>query len=282
MVLVSLAACGGGESAGTQSGSTARSTEGEVKLMKTSMPTAWDETHGYTQALIAMNAYLDEVSGGTLQLDIYPGAQLGDEISVFESMQMGTIDCAIFNAASLSNFTHVLEAFDLAYLWVDESGYADTELQNTVVSSDFAPSIKLRSMTAQMHLDMYTAMGCAATPLGYSEVYNAMQTGVVDGFEDTACSTVTAGTYQTAKYVVKSGHATASPLFVCSGLTWDTLKEEEQQWLTEAVVKGREASYDTYEAAQENAYKVFADAGLEISTIDHDEALAACAPVIVS
>ncbi len=78
-----------------------------------------------------------------------------------------------------------------------------------------ALSIKLRSMTAQMHLDMYTAMGFVATPFGYSEVYNAMQTGVVDGFEDTACSTITSGTYETAKYVVKSGHATAS-LCLCA------------------------------------------------------------------
>ena len=53
------------------------------EAVKTSMPTAWDETHGYTQALIAMNAYLDEASGGRLQLDIYAGGQLGDEVSVF-------------------------------------------------------------------------------------------------------------------------------------------------------------------------------------------------------
>ena len=119
-------------------------------------------------------------------------------------------------------------------------------------------------MTAQMHLDMYTAMGFVATPLGYSEVYNAMQTGVVDGFEDTACSTITSGTYETAKYVVKSGHATASPLFVCSGITWDGLSQEEKDWLTEAVEKGRQACYDTFETAQENAYKTFEEKGLQV------------------
>lgn len=208
LTLASLAGCqkastaekqpAGGETTESQAengGNEKKSTD--AKLLKTSMPTAWDETHGYTQALIAMNAYLDEASGGRLQLDIYAGGQLGDEVSVFESMQMGTIDCAVFNAASLSNFTHVLEAFDLPYMWVDDTGVVNTKLQNTVVSSDFAkgyldkvyaetsvkpvgflynasrdfflkkelksladaPSIKLRSMTAQMHLDMYTAMG---------------------------------------------------------------------------------------------------------------------------
>lgn len=83
----------GGETTESQAengGNEKKSTD--AKLLKTSMPTAWDETHGYTQALIAMNAYLDEASGGRLQLDIYAGGQLGDEVSVFESMQMGTID----------------------------------------------------------------------------------------------------------------------------------------------------------------------------------------------
>lgn len=57
---------GSSQSADSNSGSS----NTEVKLLKTSMPTSWDETHGYTQAIIAMNKYLDEVSGGTLQLDM--------------------------------------------------------------------------------------------------------------------------------------------------------------------------------------------------------------------
>ncbi len=187
---------GSSQSADSNSGSS----NTEVKLLKTSMPTSWDETHGYTQAIIAMNKYLDEVSGGTLQLDIYAGGQLGDETAVFECLQLGTVDCAVFNSASLSNFTHCLEAFDLPYLWVDETGYADEELHNNVVSSDFAKDylnqvyeqtsvravgflynaardfflnkplnsmsdasgIKLRSMTAQMHLDT-SAVASGAT-----------------------------------------------------------------------------------------------------------------------
>jgi len=322
MMLALFAACG---SSGSTPSATPAPTPaatspatGEVKLLKTSMPTSYDENHGYTQAILHMNEYLKEVSGGALQIDLYAGGQLGNETSVFESLQLGTIDCAIFNAASLSNFTHALEAFDLPYLWVDDSGVVNQDLQNTIVSSDFTqgyldkfynettvmalgflynPSrdfflnkplnsladagvIKLRSMTAQMHLDMYTAMGFVATPMGYSEVYNAMQTGVVDGFEDTACSTITSGTYETAKYVVKSGHATASPLFVCSGVTWGSLTEEEQGWLKDAVEVGRKACYDTFGAAQENAYKTFEEKNMDISVIDHDAAASACASVI--
>jgi len=135
-------------------------------------------------------------------------------------------------------------------------------------------------MTAQMHLDMYTAMGFVATPMGYSEVYNAMQTGVIDGFEDTACSTITSGTYETAKYCVKSGHATASPLFVCSDMVWNSLTAEEQGWLIGAVEVGRQACCDTFVVSQANAYKTFEEKGLKVSVIDRDEARTAVAPVI--
>lgn len=325
MVVGMLAACGGNKTAAPAAPAApaadapaAAEPAKEVRLLKTSMPTSWDETHGYTQALIAMNKYLDEVSGGTLQLDVYAGGQLGNETDIFECLQLGTVDCAIFNSASLSNFTHALEAFDLPYLYTDADGWADQELQNAVVSSDFAkgyldkvyeettvhavgflynaardffltkplnsladaPSIKLRSMTAQMHLDMYTAMGFVATPMGYSEVYNAMQTGVIDGFEDTACSTITSGTFETAKYCVKSGHATASPLFVCSDMVWNSLTAEEQGWLVEAVETGRQACYDTFSGAQANAYKTFEEKGIQVSVIDRDAARAAVAPVI--
>ena len=130
----------------------------DVRLLKTSMPTAWDETHGYTQALIAMNKYLDEVSGGTLQLDIYAGGQLGDETAIFECLQLGTVDCAIFNAASLSNFTHALEAFDLPYLYTDDEGWANQELQNAVVSSDFA-----RGYLDKVYEDLPAPLGPAIT-----------------------------------------------------------------------------------------------------------------------
>ena len=74
LTLASLAGCqkastaekqpAGGETTESQAengGNEKKSTD--AKLLKTSMPTAWDETHGYTQALIAMNAYLDEASG---------------------------------------------------------------------------------------------------------------------------------------------------------------------------------------------------------------------------
>jgi C4-dicarboxylate-binding protein DctP len=290
----------------------------QVRKLRTSMPTVYDESHGYTQAMLAVNKYLGEASGGTLQIELYPGGQLGDERSVFESIQMGTIDCAIFNAPVLSGFTNVLDGFDLPYLWVNEKGVVDTDLHKAVVSSAFAreyldkmeaitdvralaflynpgrdfyfnkpfnsladaPSIKLRSMEAEIHMKMYKAMGFVPTPMPYGEIYQAMKTGVIDGFEDTAISIIIAGTYEVSKMVVRSGHATASPLFIISKKAWNNLSPDEQKMMMTAADVARQAAYDTFAVAMPNAYKFLKEAGLEIKEIDHAAAVAACQSVI--
>ena len=290
----------------------------EVRKFRTSMPTVYDETHGYTQAILSINRYLNEASGGTLELDLYPGGQLGDERSVFESIQMGLVDAAIFNAPVLSGFTNLLDGFDLPYLWVDGNGDVDTALHAAVVGSQFAreyldktqaatgvrvlgflynpgrdfylnkpfnsladaPSIKLRSMQAEIHMRMYAAMGFVPTPMAYGEVYQAMRTGVVDGFEDTAISIIIARTYEVSNSVVKSGHATASPLLIMSQRAWDGLSAEEQNMMLEAARIGRQACYDTFAVAMPMAYEYLEKAGLEMKKIDINEAIAACQPVI--
>jgi TRAP-type C4-dicarboxylate transport system substrate-binding protein len=231
---------------------------------------------------------------------------------------MGTIDCAIFNSPVLSGFTNILDGFDLPYLWVNEKGVVDTDLHKAVVSSKFAreyldkmeeitgvrglgflynpgrdfylnkpfnsladaPSIKLRSMEAEIHMKMYKAMGFVPTPMPYGEIYQAMKTGVIDGFEDTAHSIVITGTYEVSKSVIKSGHATASPLFIISLKAWNSLSPEEQAMMMTATEAARQAAYDTSAIAMPKAYEFLEKAGLEIKEIDHAAAVAACQPVI--
>ncbi|MCL2009356.1 MAG: TRAP transporter substrate-binding protein [Synergistaceae bacterium] len=289
-----------------------------IRSLRTSMPTVYDETHGYTQAFLKMNEYLNEASGGTLTFDLHPGGRLGDERSVFESVQMGLIDAALFNAPVLSGFTNLMDGFDLPYLWVDENGEVDTALHAAVVGSEFArgyldrmkevtgvhglgffynaprdfflnkpfnsladaPSIKLRSMQAEIHIKMYEAMGFLPVPMAYGEIYQAMNTGSIDGFEDTAVAAIIADTYEVSRLVVKSGHATASPLLIMSRRAWDSLNTEEREMMMEAARIGRQTCYDTFAAAMLNAYDFLEKAGLEIKKIDHAEAIAACQPVI--
>ena len=299
-------------------GSNQAAADPQVRRLRTSMPTAFDESHGYTQAILSINRFLNEASGGTLELELFPGGQLGGEREVFESIQMGLIDAAIFNAPVLSGFTNILDGFDLPFLWVNEYGEVDTELHAAVVGSDFArefldrmeeitgvralgflynpgrdfflnrplnsladaPSIKLRSMQAEIHMRMFAAMGFVPVPMAYGEIYNAMRTGVVDGFEDTALSAIIASTYEVSRYVIRSGHATASPLLIISLRAWNSLTPEEQDMMMEAAKIGRQACYDTFAVAMPKAYEYLEAAGLIITRIDHAEAIAATQPVI--
>jgi TRAP-type C4-dicarboxylate transport system substrate-binding protein len=296
------------------SASLAAESSGKEKTFRMSFAQVWDEKHGYTQAAKAMIEYL----AGTIKLDVYPSGQLGDERSVFESIQLGTIDCAFFSAPVLSGFSNLLEGFDAPYLWVADDGSMDTGLHDEVVSSSFAreyldavrkdvgvvgvgflynpgrdfcfrkpfkslddaPGFKIRSMEAAMHIAMYKAMGFVPAPMPYSEIYQAMNTGVIDGFEDTAISIVNVGTYEVGKQIVKSAHATSFPIFIMSEKAWATLTPDEQQMMVKATNIGRQAAYKQFAVVQPEAYKLLEKAGLEISQLDITRARALCMPVI--
>jgi TRAP-type C4-dicarboxylate transport system substrate-binding protein len=296
------------------SASSAAQPSGQEKVFRMSFAQAWDEKHGYTQATKAMIEYL----AGTIKLDVYPSGQLGDERSVFESIQLGTIDCALFSAPVLSGFSTLLEGFDAPYLWVADDGTMDTGLHDEVVSSSFAreyldavqeavgvvgvgflynpgrdfsfrkpfnslddaPGFKIRSMEAAIHIAIYKAMGFVPVPMPYSEIYQAMNTGVIDGFEDTAISIVNVGTYEVSKQIVKSGHATSFPIFIMSEKAWATLTPEEQQMMVKATDIGRQAAYKQFAIVQPQAYEILEKAGLQISQLDIARARALCQPVI--
>jgi TRAP-type C4-dicarboxylate transport system substrate-binding protein len=90
-------------------------------------------------------------------------------------------------------------------------------------------------MNHQMSVDMVNAMGGAATPMAYGELYTALQQGVVDGAENNPPSFVTSGHYEVAKYYSLDEHASLPDVLVMSTTYWDKLNEQEQAWLREAA-----------------------------------------------
>ena len=66
---------------------------------------------------------LSEISGGTMQIDIFPNGQLGSETQTIEQLQSGTLDIAKSSAAPFGNFITVLKVFSLPYLFRDEEHF---------------------------------------------------------------------------------------------------------------------------------------------------------------
>lgn len=318
LMMTLMAACGGApaENAPAESGADKAPAEAAAspeKTFKLSWAPAWDEEHGLTQAGIAANEKLMELSGGKLGFEFFPGGQLGNEREVFESVQLGTIDTAFMSSPVISGFSDVLNGFDMPYLCDN-----DMELYQEIVNSgigatmfekleeetgvvglsylinpgrdfyfncDFnsladAHGIKLRSMESPIHLETYKALGFNPTPMAYSEIYQAVKNGTIDGFEDVSVSVRANKNYEVAKTVAVSGHLTAAPVFIMSQKAWNSLTEEEQGWMLEAGLAAQEATKVTYMEQTPLTLKFMEEQGLKVVYIDIDEAKEKVQPVI--
>jgi TRAP-type C4-dicarboxylate transport system substrate-binding protein len=68
--------------------------------------------------------------------------------------------------------------------------------------------LKIRTMTVEAHMEMVKALGASPTPIAYSELYGAMQTGVVDGQENPIGNIDYLKAYEVQDYLVLDGHIT--------------------------------------------------------------------------
>ncbi|MDR1932016.1 MAG: TRAP transporter substrate-binding protein [Spirochaetales bacterium] len=298
---------GGGSEGGASSGG--------AKAFRLSWAPAYDEKHGLTQAGIQANAKIKELSGGKISFDFFPGSQLGNEREVFESVQLGTIDSAFMSSPVVSGFSDVLDGFDMPYLCDN-----DMDLYQEIVNSgigaamfeklkaatgvvgisylinpgrDFylntpfktlndAKGVKLRSMESPLHLATYQALGFNPTPMAYSEIYQAMKNGTIDGFEDVSVSVRSQKNYEVAKHVVISGHMTAAPVFIMSQNAWNSLSKEEQAWILQAGIAAQEATKVTYQEQTPLTIEFMKQQGLTVTQIDIAEAKARVKPVVDS
>ncbi len=100
---------------------------------------------------------------------------------------------------------------------------------------------KIRVMGNPIFVDMANSMGANGVPLGYDQVFNALQTGVVDGAENNPPSFVFDNHYTVAKYYTIDEHLIVPEVLVMSKKIWDTLSKDDQA----AVMKyAREAQLE--------------------------------------
>ena len=88
--------------------------------------------------------------------------------------------------------------------------------------------LKIRTMGNQMFVDMMNAMGGNGVAMGYDQLINGLQTGVVDGAENNYPSYSTGQHYNYAQYYSTTGHLMIPEILVFSKKVWDTLSPEDQ------------------------------------------------------
>lgn len=211
---------------------------------------------------------LDEKTNGRITVSVFPNSQMGGNREMIEQLQMGTLHFCAPSCAFLGGFTEKTALFDLPYLFTSEEGawkVFDSEVGQAILAdlddagikglgwfamgwrnvtcnkevhspADMA-GMKIRVMENQMHIDHFNALGCSAIPMSFSEVYTALQQGVIDAQENPYSQIDTQRFYEVQKYLIETQHIYDPVPLIASKVWWDTLDEEDRAIINECFVE---------------------------------------------
>ncbi|MBI1176212.1 DctP family TRAP transporter solute-binding subunit [bacterium] len=226
-----------------------------------------DTKHPVHAALEHMAAELEKASNGKMRIDIYPGGQLGSERETIELLQLGAIDMVKTSTSPLEGFVPGMAVFGIPYVFRDQdhfwnvlNGKVGKQLLELGVNKKLrglcyydagsrsfytkdrpinSPAdlkgLKIRVQNSSTSIKMIQAMGGAATPIAFGELYTALDQGVVDGAENNPPSFLTSRHYEVCKYYSLDEHTMVPDVLLISTETWNRLTEEQRGWLQAAA-----------------------------------------------
>lgn len=267
-----------------------------------------------TQAAYKFAELVEQKTNGRIHIDVYYGAQLGDEKAVTEQMQFGAIDFSRVSLSPLAEFEKSLNILQLPYLYKDAAQMwrvLDGEIGDNFLKSmeksgliglswfdagarNFYNSkkpvtkladlkgMKIRVQESQLMMGMVSALGASATPMTYGEVYSGLQTGVIDGAENNWPSYDSVSHYEVAKYYVLDEHTRVPEMQMMSKITWDKLSAEDQKIIKECALESAKLERKLWaekEGASEAKVKAAGSIITELEPGEKEKFQAAMAPL---
>ena len=131
--------------------------------------------------------------------------------------------------------------------------------------------LKIRTMGNQMFVDMANAMGANGVAMGYDQLINALQTGVVDGAENNYPSYATGQHYNYAPFYSTTEHLMIPEILVFSKKIWDTLSADDQALITKVAKEAQLDERALWMAKEQELIDDMKAHGVTITTISPEE-----------
>lgn len=246
---------------------------------------------------------LTELSGGAFTGEQAPAGQLGGERDMIEGLQIGSLDVVITSTGPLGNFVPEVYALDLPFLFRDydharavldgeigqellakidennlvglgwsENGFRHvTNSQRPVRTPEDLEGLKLRTMENRVHMEAFSEMGAAPTPMAFPELFAALQQGVVDGQENPITVITASKFWEVQGHASLTGHVYSPVAILASPILMDGLTEEQRGWFYEAAKASAAATRAEVNRLEEAGVALLRENGMEVIT-DIDKA----------
>ena len=271
-LIFTLAACGGSSEpadSGDEGGEAAEG--GEINEMVINVGGTVAEDHPISLGVAAFETYVEDASGGKMQVEPHYNGALGAGRELVESLMLGNMEMCEVTSSAFAGWTGEYNLFgipytipnrDVAYaLWDSEIG--DQMRANVLditgvrtliffengvrhITNNIRPitkaedmkGIKIRVMENDVYIKMMDYLGALPTPMSVTELYTALQTNSVDAQENPWVNTLTYGFGDVQKYLSNSGHTFDATTFNANDEWYQSLTDDERAIIDEGAKVG--------------------------------------------
>ena len=269
------------------------------------------ENDNGTTALLFKN-YVESHSDDIV-VEIHGSSALGSDADVIQAMQLGAgATMYVGGTATFNTFIAKVGVLDLPFLWsnyahvaraldgdVGETLKADFEgagfkvlgygfswgYRNVVTKGvavtepEHIAGLKLRTIQSPIYVAALNAMGANATPMSFNEVYTALQTGVLDGFEHAASMVYSANLYEVSDHLALTRHLFGPTAMTYSLALWNELTPEQQTVIQEAADFSLTIARAMAPGREQEALQKLVDEGMTITEVDTSTFVSAAVPL---
>ncbi|QLE98660.1 TRAP transporter substrate-binding protein [Neptunomonas phycophila] len=246
----------------------------------------------------------DKRTEGRISGRVYNNAVLGSQEDAISQMQIGGIDFAGFNLGPLGasvpevnvvslpfifkDVEHMHRVMDgpvgqslsdamaktgvISLAWYDSGARSFYNTSKAIHSPADIQGMKFRVMNNDLYVGMVEALGGNATPMAYSEVYQSLKTGVVDGAENNWPSYESSNHYEVSPYYSATQHLILPECLCVSTTAWKKLSVEDQETLKKVARESATLQRDLWAKRDLKSKQAVLDAGVNYNEIDDKSA----------
>ena len=246
---------------------------------------------------------------GKAKVTVYGSSQLGGDSELLKKLKLGTVDLALPSTV-MSSQVPAFGVFEMPYLvknrdhmakirdqvvvptmlpiaekagyriiGVWENGFRQiTNSKHPINKPDDLKGIKLRVPGGTWRVKMFKAYGANPSPLALSEVFVALQTGVMDGEENPLAQIYPSRFYEVQKYLSMTGHV-YTPAYVTAGASWSRLPPDVQKVLADTAKEMQPEVYKIAAGLDDSLFTKLKDANMQVNEADKDAFIKASKPI---
>lgn len=281
------------------------------QVIDVSLPLGPDSQQGI--GILKFGEELERLSEGRITIEPHYDNALGAEREVIEGMGFGTIDAGIASTGPMGGFVDEFLLFDLPYIfenhahayafldsehgehlaslaeqqmnvkflaWMENGFRHNTNSVREIHHPDDLEGIDHRTQESRVQVDTWEALGANATPMAWTEVYTALQQGVMDSQENPLATIYDVNFYEVQDYLNLTQHVySPAPLMMSLDL-FNSFSEEDQEIILEAAAIALDVQREASQELEARYRDQLVEEGMTLTEPDLEPFREAVQPVI--